>query len=183
STWPGAFWPRWSRPASWPWPAPPRRWAPAPGCARPACWACPPPWCWPRAWWPAGPSGASPWATWPWDSRPGPWPRRPGWADPSSSSGWRRRRGWPWSSWAGAGAGLARRLGATLVAGVTEPAGDTHFHNAVVAWGPDGTLLARYEKVRRVPFGEYVPLRSLVRRVVHLELVPRDALPGHGPNV
>jgi len=84
---------------------------------------------------------------------------------------------------AGVVAGLARRLGATLVAGVTEPAGDTHFHNAVVAWGPDGTLLARYEKVRRVPFGEYVPLRSLVRRVVHLELVPRDALPGHGPNV
>jgi apolipoprotein N-acyltransferase len=84
---------------------------------------------------------------------------------------------------AGVVSGLARRLGATLVAGVTEPAGDTHFHNAVVAWGPDGTLLARYEKVRRVPFGEYVPLRSLVRRVVHLELVPRDALPGHGPNV
>ncbi|HMC51424.1 MAG TPA: apolipoprotein N-acyltransferase [Acidimicrobiales bacterium] len=84
---------------------------------------------------------------------------------------------------AGVVAGLARRLGATVVAGVTEPAGDTRFRNAVVAWAPDGGMVGRYEKVRRVPFGEYVPLRPLIRHLVHLELVPRDALPGRGPNV
>jgi apolipoprotein N-acyltransferase len=84
---------------------------------------------------------------------------------------------------AGVVAGLARRLAATVVAGVTEPAGDIHFRNAVVAWGPDGEIVGRYEKVRRVPFGEYVPLRSFIKRVVNLDLVPRDALPGHGPNV
>ena len=84
---------------------------------------------------------------------------------------------------AGVVADLARRLQATVVAGVTEPERATHFRNAAVAWDPSGEIIGRYEKVRRVPFGEYVPLRSLIRRVVNLDLVPRDAVPGRGPNV
>ena len=37
------------------------------------------------------------------------------------------------------------------------PSRPTAFRNEIVAWGPDGTLVARFEKVHRVPFGEYVP--------------------------
>ncbi len=49
---------------------------------------------------------------------------------------------------------LARTLGATLSVGVIEGAGDDHFHNSQIAYDADGNLVARYEKVRRVPFGE-----------------------------
>src|SRR5439155_4589957 len=45
---------------------------------------------------------------------------------------------------------LARRLHATLVAGVVEDAGAHHFRNAAVAWGPRGRIVARYDKVHRV---------------------------------
>ena len=75
---------------------------------------------------------------------------------------------------------LARRLRTTLLAGVTEPVGSTQFRNYVAAWGPSGRLIGRYEKVHRVPFGEYVPLRGILSELVNLEYVARDAIPGHG---
>ena len=81
-------------------------------------------------------------------------------------------------------AALARRLGSTLVVGVVEDEGATRFRNMAVAWGPDGTLLGRYEKVHRVPFGEYLPARPLVSRLSgNATLVPRDAIPGRGPGL
>ena len=44
---------------------------------------------------------------------------------------------------------------------------------------PDGTLASRYEKERRVPFGEYMPLRALLEALgAPTNLVPRDALAG-----
>jgi apolipoprotein N-acyltransferase len=52
-----------------------------------------------------------------------------------------------------------------------------------VAFDADGTVADRYEKVRRVPFGEYVPLRWLVAPFGPDELVPRDAVVGRGPAV
>lgn len=76
---------------------------------------------------------------------------------------------------------LARSLGTTLVAGVVEDAGLDRFRNAAVAWGPDGRLLDRYEKVHRVPFGEYVPGRSVLGAVADLSAIPRDAIAGRGP--
>ncbi len=75
---------------------------------------------------------------------------------------------------------LAHHLGATLLAGVTTPAGPARFRNELVAWGPSGRLVGRFEKVHRVPFGEYVPWRGLLGHLVSLSAVPRDAVPGHG---
>ncbi|MGH9266506.1 MAG: apolipoprotein N-acyltransferase, partial [Acidimicrobiales bacterium] len=78
---------------------------------------------------------------------------------------------------------LARSLGATLVAGVVEDVEGDRFRNAAVAWGPEGTIVDRYDKVHRVPFGEYVPVRSLFERLADLSAVPRDAIAGRGPAV
>jgi len=76
---------------------------------------------------------------------------------------------------------LARSLGTTLVAGVVEDVEPDRFRNEAVAWGPDGALVDRYEKVHRVPFGEYVPGRGLLGAVADLSAVPRDAVVGTGP--
>lgn len=77
-------------------------------------------------------------------------------------------------------AGVARRRHATLVVGVTQDVGKTRFLNEVVAFGPGGHVVATFEKVHRVPFGEYVPYRGLFRHFANLSDVPRDAIPGHG---
>ncbi len=75
---------------------------------------------------------------------------------------------------------LARELGTTLVVGVTEPASPTTFRNEIVAWGPGGHVVGVFEKVHRVPFGEYVPFRSFFSHLADLSGVPTDAVPGHG---
>jgi apolipoprotein N-acyltransferase len=77
---------------------------------------------------------------------------------------------------------LADDLDTTLVAGVVEDAPNGRFHNAAVAYGPDGTVVDRYEKVHRVPFGEYFPFRSFLENFASIP--DRDALPGpHRPGV
>jgi apolipoprotein N-acyltransferase len=78
---------------------------------------------------------------------------------------------------------IARDLNATLVAGIVEDAGPDHFANAALAWDPDGTITARYDKVHRVPYGEYIPFRGLVEHLANLDAVPRDAVAGHGDSV
>ncbi|MBV8979780.1 MAG: apolipoprotein N-acyltransferase [Acidimicrobiia bacterium] len=77
----------------------------------------------------------------------------------------------------------ARELNATVVAGIVEDAGPDHFANAALAWNPDGTITARYDKVHRVPYGEYIPFRGLVKHFANLDAVPRDAIAGHGPGI
>ncbi|HEX3979704.1 MAG TPA: apolipoprotein N-acyltransferase [Acidimicrobiales bacterium] len=77
-------------------------------------------------------------------------------------------------------AALARSLQTTLVVGVTESISPTAFRNEMVAWGPDGSLVARFEKVHRVPFGEYVPYRGFFSHLANLSAVPLDAVPGTG---
>jgi apolipoprotein N-acyltransferase len=75
---------------------------------------------------------------------------------------------------------IATAQHADLLAGVTEDIGPTRFRNAMVLWDRSGRITGRFDKVHRVPFGEYIPLRSLIRHVVNLDVIPRDAIPGHG---
>jgi apolipoprotein N-acyltransferase len=77
-------------------------------------------------------------------------------------------------------ADLARQLRTTVVAGVTETVSSTAFRNVVVAWGPSGRIVGTFEKVHRVPFGEYVPYRGFFAHFANLSAVPLDAIPGHG---
>jgi apolipoprotein N-acyltransferase len=79
---------------------------------------------------------------------------------------------------------LAREKDATLVVGITEGISDDEFLNASVVFTPDGELVDRYDKVRAVPFGEFVPLRGLIERVAGGSGIPgRDVVPGTEPAV
>ena len=86
---------------------------------------------------------------------------------------------------------LARLLGPrdTLLAGATALAfsatGDvTGAGNTVFAIGPDGRLHGRYAKAHLVPYGEYLPMRTLLEPIGLSRLVPGDidfdAGPGPG---
>lgn len=79
-------------------------------------------------------------------------------------------------------AAVAAMHEATLVAGIVSGAGD-EFRNEVRAWGADGRGGDVYEKNQRVPFGEYIPFRSLVERLADVSAVPRDMAVGEGPGL
>ena len=78
---------------------------------------------------------------------------------------------------------LAVSKAATVVAGVTEPVASTQFRNIAVAWAPSGAVVATYDKVHRVPFGEWIPWRSFFGLFADLSAVPRDAVPGSAPGI
>jgi len=84
----------------------------------------------------------------------------------------------------------AARIGAPIAVGITEdvPRSDDlpvgGFLNAQVVITPEGEVISRYDKVRRVPFGEYMPLRDLLAALgAPVDQVPRDAIAGTGPAV
>lgn len=73
----------------------------------------------------------------------------------------------------------AKRLNVPLMVGITEDSGPNGFTNAQIVIEPDGVISGRYDKVRRVPFGEYMPMRTLLSSVgANTNLVPRDARAG-----
>jgi apolipoprotein N-acyltransferase len=85
--------------------------------------------------------------------------------------------------WALDVAELARGLRAPMIVGTVEGAGPERFRNSAVLVDADGEVVQRYDKVHRVPFGEFVPLRALLEPIAGDALPDRDALigalPGH----
>jgi apolipoprotein N-acyltransferase len=82
----------------------------------------------------------------------------------------------------------AARLGVPFSVGVTEDSEYSNhpstgaFVNAQVVVTPTGEITSRYEKVRIVPFGEYVPFRGLLEALgAPLDEVPSDAVAGRDP--
>ena len=80
---------------------------------------------------------------------------------------------------------LAKELNTTLVAGITEDLDSSSFANASIVFLPDGSTGERYDKVRRVPFGEYVPLRWLIESVAgsNTGIPVREARAGTEPAI
>jgi apolipoprotein N-acyltransferase len=82
---------------------------------------------------------------------------------------------------AAAVAALAVEHDATVLVGVEQDVGTTRYLNEVVAWDSHGRIVGRYVKNHLVPFGEYVPFRSIIDKFFDIKDVPYDAIPGHGP--
>ncbi len=85
-------------------------------------------------------------------------------------------------------AAQAARLGVPFAIGVTLDSefsahpSEGSFVNSQFVVTPDGRVTSGYEKVRIVPFGEYVPLRGLLEALgAPLDEIPSDAVRGTRP--
>jgi apolipoprotein N-acyltransferase len=79
----------------------------------------------------------------------------------------------------------AAAVGAPLLMGaVVGDRPDTGWRNRAIVWSARGRPGAHYDKIHPVPFGEYIPLRSLLAsRVSALDQIPSDMVAGHRPGV
>ena len=104
---------------------------------------------------------------------------------PEPASGWRQEGRLYADDATAALATEATRLDAVLVPGwfhrdADDPTANLNYQTAIE---PDGSVVDRYDKVRTVPFGEYVPMRALVQRLAPDMLPARDLRPGTGPAI
>jgi apolipoprotein N-acyltransferase len=78
-----------------------------------------------------------------------------------------------------------RAVGApTLVGAMTFTKDGQHLQNRGIVWSPVTGPGAYYVKQHPVPFGEYVPMRSVLTKFIkRFSLVPYDQVAGHRPGV
>ncbi len=67
----------------------------------------------------------------------------------------------------------------TIVGAITDGPNGT-FRNSNLLYDGSGRIVARYDKLHLVPFGEYVPWRRYLGFITTLRQVPQDLSPGHG---
>ncbi len=82
-------------------------------------------------------------------------------------------------------AAIAREQNAVLIPGWFHSAGADFPNNTVnysTAINAEGETVSRYDKVRIVPFGEFVPLRGLIEQFSN-DVPGRDVLQGTGPAI
>lgn len=79
----------------------------------------------------------------------------------------------------------ARAVGRPILVGaVLDGPGPHHVRNAGIVWDPRTGPGAIYVKRHLVPFGEYIPFRSLIGGLIgRFSLIPADFVPGHRPGV
>lgn len=79
----------------------------------------------------------------------------------------------------------ARAVGAPLLMGaVVGDRADHGWRNRAMVWSAQGRVVGHYDKRHPVPFGEYIPYRSLLApRIPALAQIPTDMVPGHRPGV
>lgn len=77
----------------------------------------------------------------------------------------------------------AGRIGAYFLVSGTRKVDPDGFLNVNMLYSPEGVKIGEYAKQHPVPFGEYVPLRSLLSFIPQLDQVPRDMVRGTDPVV
>ena len=80
----------------------------------------------------------------------------------------------------------ARAVNAPILVGaiIDAPGDPTRIANVGIVWDPQSGPSDVYMKTHPVPFGEYIPFRSLIAPLVgRLDRVPRDMAPGNEPGV
>jgi len=72
----------------------------------------------------------------------------------------------------------------TLVGALSFTRDGKHVENRGIVWSPQTGAGAYYIKQHPVPFGEYIPMRSVLTKFIkRFQLVPYDQVAGHGPGV